>query len=170
MAAPVAPQKRLFRKPFAFSAQLKTTGGGTLINGGALGAGENRDMPLEPFSNALSRPFVVKRIKYVVTRVAGGDEVDSDYDNVLHNLRDLVSNEDLTGKAPAPLSGLVDKERREWIFHPGELILRSLGGGLRLSFSVLDGAIGAPYNITATVHGYTEERAEPSAGMYPEEV
>jgi len=160
--------KRLFRKPFVFSAQMATTGDGTALNGGALAAGEARDFPLDPFLNSLSRPFVIKRIKWTVTRPAGGGEVDSDYDNVLANVRDLVNNEDLT-KDPCVLSTLTDKERREWIFHPGELILRRNGGGLRIRQEILAGAVGAPFNISVACHGYTEERAEPSEGMLPDE-
>jgi hypothetical protein len=169
MAEQPKSTKRLFKYPFVFSSQMATTGDGTLINGGQVIAGDTRTFPLDNFANALTRPFVVKRIKYTVTRPGGGDEVDSDYDNVLTNIRDLVRNEDLT-KDPVALSVLCDKERREWIFHPGELILRKMGGGLRIEVQTREGAVGAPYNISVAVHGYTEERAEPAEGMFPEEV
>jgi hypothetical protein len=160
--------KRLFRYPYATTAQMLTTGGGQTLNGGALVAGETRDFPQDAFLNALDRPFIVTRLKFAVTRVAGGAEVDSDYDNVQINLRDLVRNEDVT-KDPVALSVLLDRQRREWLFHPGSLILRRLGGGLKIRASVNAGAIGAPYNLSVAVHGYTEMYAEPSEGMYPEE-
>jgi hypothetical protein len=161
--------KRLFRYPFVMSSQMKTNGDGSLINEGALVAGEDRPFPQDPFNNALTRPFTVKRIKFTVSRPAGGDEVDSDYDNVTVSIRNLVTNEDLT-KDPTALSTLCDKERREWIFHPGELILRAQGGALKITAVVADGAIGAPYNVSVAVHGFTEEKAEAPASMYPEEV
>lgn len=168
MAQAAQSDKRLFRNPFVFSAQMATMSDGTEINGGALVQGERQPFPLDPFSNALSRPFIVKRIKFCVWRVAGGDEIDSDYSNVATIVRNLVTNEDLM-KDPAQLSSLLDKERREWIFHPGELILRANGGGLKIDMLVNQGALGAPYNMEVSVHGYTEERAEVPQGMYPEE-
>jgi hypothetical protein len=166
--AAVPTGKRLFRYPFAFGSQLFTSGDGTQENSGAVGAGVTAPFPLDPFLNALSRPFIVKRIKVSITRVGGGDEVDSDYANVSLLVTDLVRNEDLT-KDPIACDGLLDKERREWIFHPGELILRALGGGVQFRVQVQEGAIGAPYNITVAVHGYTEELAEAPESMYPEE-
>lgn len=160
--------RRLFRRPFSFPSQLFTTGNGQEINGGAIAAGQTRDFPINDFTNALSRPMFVERIKFAVSRVAGGNEVDSDYDNVLVQVQDLVTNE-FYQKNPAPLSGLLDRQRREWLLNPGQIILRQLGGGLRIRNTCQAGAVGAPYNLTVCVIGYTEEFNETPESMLPEE-
>lgn len=160
--------RRLFRQPFAFPSQLFTTGSGVEINGGAVQAGTTRDFPPNDFLNALSRPVFVERIKMAVTRVAGGNEIDSDYDNVSIEIQDLLTNE-FYEKNSAPLSGLLDRQRREWLLHPGRITLRALGGGLKFRASALPGAVGAPFNLTVTVHGYTEMFAETPEAMQPEE-
>jgi hypothetical protein len=147
---------------------MATTGDGTLIKGGALAAGEARDFPEPDFQFSFDRPFIITHLKGFVGRVAGGDETDSDYENVYLNVKDLVRNEDIT-KDPVPLSVLLDRERRMWRFEPGQLILRKLGSGLKIRAIVNPGAVGAPYNIEIAVHGYTELLAEVPEGMLPEE-
>jgi len=160
--------KKLFKSPYSMSAQMATTGNGTLINGGALTAGETRDFPENAYLHALDRPLFLTHIRLFVGRVAGGDETDSDYDNIALNVRNLVTNEDLT-KDPITLSTLLDKERRTWRFEPGVLPIRKLGGGLKIRAIVNPGAVGAPFNITCAVHGYSELYADLPEGMLPEE-
>jgi len=168
MARVAKSDRRLFKQPFVFPSQLFTTGNGQEINGGAAGAGDSPEFPSNAFLNALSRPVMIERIKFSVTRTQGGNEIDSDYDNIAANIQDLVTNE-FYMKDPVPLSALCDKQRREWLLHPGLIMLRALGGGLRVRMTVLPGAIGAPYNVTIGVHGYTEMFAETPEAFLPEE-
>jgi len=147
---------------------MATTGDGTLINQGALSAGETRDFPEQAFLNARDVPFIVTHFSAYIGRVPGGDETDSDYENVYLNVKDLVRNEDIT-KDPTPLSVLLDKEHRSWRLTPGQIIIRKFGGGLKIRAIVNPGAVGAPYNIEVAAHGYTEVYADVPEGMLPEE-
>lgn len=184
-------KKRLFRRPYVLAAQFyeQFNEEGTpvgQINGGALSPGDERVFPLDPFSNALSRPFIITRVKAFVGRPRiynedppiveadccppfSADEHDGDYNDVLLAMRDLVTNEDVT-KEYIPLSVLCDHQRREWLFHPGTLVMRKYGGGARISIQVLTGAPEPKYNVSIALHGYTEEYAEPASGLYPESV
>jgi hypothetical protein len=168
MAEPGKSDRRLWKQPFVFTSRFFTTGNGQLINGGALAAGQSRDFPQGDFNNALSRPVWVERIKFTVDRPAGGNEVDSDYSNVLIQVQDLLTSE-FYQKDPTPLSVLLDRQRREWLLQPGKIHLRALGGGLKFKASVNPGAVGSPYNIEVAVHGYTEMFAETPASVLPEE-
>jgi hypothetical protein len=163
---PAPEGKRLFRFPYVLSSRFQTTGDGTEINQGAIAAGDARDFPQEDFSHNLDRPLIITHFKVMVGRVSGGDTTDSDYENILINIRDLVRNEDIT-KDPVPLSVLHDIERRIWMLHPGNIIIRKLGGGLKIRISVNPGAVGAPYNIEYAAHGYLEEYGDVSEGMLP---
>jgi hypothetical protein len=163
------PKRKLFKRPFVFASQLYTSGGGQIINGGAVVAGDTRTFPADSFKNALDRPFFVTRVKVFVGRVAGGDEVDSDYDASLLEVRDLVTNEEWQ-LDPVPLSALLDHQRREWLFGEAKRFIRKNGGGLTSRATVNAGAVGAPFNWSIAFHGYTESIAEPPEGFFPEEV
>lgn len=163
--------QHVFRSPYALTSQLATTGNGTLIPnvqgaGGAVAAGTTIVMPEQDFQHQLDIPFWVTHCNFKVTRPAGGGDVDSDYDNVAMIVRDLVLNQDIT-KNPVPLSVLGDRFQHRWVLEPGQLVMRKLGGGLKVTLSVLPGAVGAPYNITVGFHGYTEEHRGIAASTLP---
>jgi hypothetical protein len=170
-SAPPNSNKRLMRSPYALTSQLATTGNGTIIpnvqgQGGAVAAGATTSFPETAFLNSLSIPFWVTHVIFKVTRVAGGNDVDSDYDNVQIQVRDLVRNLDLT-KDPVPLSVLGDRVTRTWYLGEGELVIRKEGGGLRVTIGVLPGAVGAPYNVTCAFHGYLEEDIQVPVSYLP---
>jgi len=160
-----APDRSLFNTPYVFPAQMGTFGT-TQVGGGALIAGQVQPFADQAFNNGFSKPFIVTRIKFFVGRVAGGNEFDSDYNEVLARI-ESISDTGKFSKAPTALSVLCDRQRREWILQPGSIMLGSQNSGLTIEMTVLNGAIGAPYNLSVALHGYFQGYQDVTASMMP---
>lgn len=144
----------LQNQPYSFSSQMATFGTNQ-INGGALFAGDSRPFPQNDTVNAISKPFVCTRIRFTLSRVAGGNEVDSDWEGVTAMVSG-VSFDMKYMRNPVPLGALVDRQRREWLLQPGRLIFGKAGGGVNIEMSVQPGVPGAPFNFSVACHGYLQ--------------
>lgn len=157
----------LTNQPYIFSSQMATFGT-TEINGGALAAGISRPFPQNDLVNAIGKPYIAVRLKFSVLRVAGGNEVDFDYDCVLAMVSG-VSFDMKFMRNPVPLSVLCDKQRREWLLQPGKIPFSRLGGGINIEMSVQPGALGAPFNLSVAGHGVLQAYVPTDEGDLPVE-
>lgn len=151
---PVEPGDPILQnQPYAFPSSMGTWGT-NVVNGGALFAGDSRPFNQNDLNNSISKPFWVTRIKFTVTRVAGGDEVDADYAEVLC----MVEGSTLDMKylrTAGPLSSVTNKFTREWLL-PGKLCFGWQNGGANVEMSVRNGSRGAPFNLDVTFHGFLQ--------------
>lgn len=140
---------------------------GTLtVNAGAAFAGQSYVVNQSDINNSISKPFVVTRLKVSVTRLAGGNEVDSDYDEVLLALSGSAQDMKYL-KNPTALSAVLDRQRREWLMQPGKLMFGWQNGGADVAFSIRPGARGAPFNISLAFHGHLQTMQDVSAADLP---
>lgn len=157
----------LTKQAYTFSTRMATFGTNE-INGGAVAAGDQRTFDQSAINNSISKPFWVTRVKFFVGRVAGGDEVDSDYDEisvlVSGSSQDMKYNRQFTA-----LSTLLDRQRREWLLQPGRLVFGWQNGGANVDLQCVQFSRGAPYNVTVTFHGYLETYARISQADLPPE-
>lgn len=165
MAGKEAPDRRLFKEAYSFPSQMGTFGG-IAKNGGALFGGDVRQFPDADFNNSFDAPFHVKRIKFYVGRVQGGNEVDSDYNEALARITGTLRDSKFS-KNPAALSTLCDRQRREWLLEPGEMVLGTQNGGITIEMTVVSGSIGAPFNISADALGVFQRYNDVSESMIP---
>jgi hypothetical protein len=161
-----APKRILVRDPYNFPSRIGTFGT-NLVNGGAIAAGNQTQFPDSDFNNSLDAPFRATRIKFFVGRVAGGDEVDSDYNEVLIRITATLRDQKLV-KSFGALSVLCDRQRREYLLEPATLLVGNQNGGISLEVQVQAGAWGAPYNVSANMTGFFERYADVTESMVPQ--
>lgn len=143
----------LGNQPYGFPSTIGTYGT-NIVNLGALFPGDESPFPDNDLNNAISKPFIVTRMKFFVGRVAGGDEVDSDYDEVLVRIEGTSLDMKYL-RNPAPLSVLLNRFSREWLL-VGTFILGKQNGGASILVSCRQGSRGAPFNVSVQLHGYLQ--------------